>query len=93
MQFQSVESNKGGKIAVMDGYSYNQKQSTINFICWCCVKSFKFPAIPKTQTEIVIEMKETFSHDCHPSECKVEKVRQNKRSRCSAQLLRLPMNF
>ena len=69
MQFQSVESNKGGKIAVMDGHSYNQKQSTINFICWYCVKFFKFPAIPKTQKEIVIEMKETLSHDCNPSEC------------------------
>ena len=36
MQVQIIESNRGGKIALHDGHSYNQKQSTNNCIHWRC---------------------------------------------------------
>ena len=58
MQVQIIESNRDRKIAVHDGHSYNQKQTTINCIRihWRCTKcSLKCPAILKTRNESVIE--------------------------------------
>ena len=76
MQVQIIESNRGGKIAVHDGHSYNQKQSTINCIHWRCTKYYKLkcPAILKTKNETVIETKGTHNHECDPGECKAEEV-------------------
>ena len=76
MQVQIIESNRGGKIALHDGHSYNQKQSTINCIHWRCTKYYKLkcPAILKTKNESVIETKSTHNHECDPGECKAKKV-------------------
>ena len=81
MQVQIIESNRGGKIALHDGHSYNQKQSTINCIHWRCSKynKLKFPAILKTKNETVIEAKGTHNHKCDPGECEAEVVNQIKR--------------
>ena len=76
MQVQIIESNRGGKIALHDGHSYNQKQSTINCIHWRCTKYYKLkcPAILKTKNETVIETKGTHKHKCDPGECKAKEV-------------------
>ena len=76
MQVQIIESNRGGKIALHDGHSYNQKQSTNNCIHWRCTKYYKLkcPAILKTKNETVIETKGTHNHECDPGECKAKKV-------------------
>ena len=76
MQVQIIESNRGGKIALHDGHSYNQKQSTINCIHWRCIKYYKLkcPAILKTKNETVIETKGTHNHECDPGECKAKEV-------------------
>ena len=82
MQVQIIESNRGGKIALHDGHSYNQRQSTIKCIHWRCTKYYKLkcPAILKTKNEIVIETKGTHNHECDPGECKAkEHVNQIKR--------------
>ena len=76
MQVQIIESNRGGKIALHDGQSYNQKQSTINCIHWRCTKYYKrkCPGILKTKNETVIETKGTHNHECDPGECKAKEV-------------------
>ena len=76
MQVQIIESNRGGKIALQDGHSYNQKQSTINCIHWRCTKYYKLkcPAILKTTNETVTETKGTHNHECDPGECKAKEV-------------------
>ena len=76
MQVQIIESNRGGKIALHDGHSYNQKQSTINCIHWRCTKYYKLkrPAILKTKNEPVTETKGTHNHECDPGECKAKEV-------------------
>ena len=76
MQVQIIESNRGGKIALHDGHSYNQKQSTNNCIHWRCTKYYKLkcPAILKTKNETVIETKGTHNHECDPGECKAKEV-------------------
>ena len=63
MQVQIIESNRGGKIALHDGHSYIQKQSTNNY-------QLKCPAILKTKNETVIEAKGTHNHECDPGKCK-----------------------
>ena len=83
LQVQIIESNRGGKIALHDGQSYNQKQSTINCIHWRCTKYYKLkcPAILKTKNKTVIETKGTHNHECDPGECQAAKkvVNQIKR--------------
>ena len=76
MQAQIIESNKGGKIAVHDGYSYNQKQTTINCIHWRCTKYYnlKPPAVLKTKNEIVNKAKVTHNHDCNLGDYKAKEV-------------------
>ena len=76
MQVQIIESNRGAKVALHDGHSYNQKQSTNNCIHWRCTKYYKLkcPAILKTKSETVIETKGTHNHECDPGECKAKKV-------------------
>ena len=76
MQVQIIESNRGGKIALHDGHSYIQKQSTNNCIHWRCTYYYKlkFPAILKTKNETVIETKGTHNHECDPGECKAKEV-------------------
>ena len=76
MQGQIIESNRGGKIALHDGHSYNQKQSTNNCIHWRCTKYYtlKCPAILKTKNEAVIETKGTHNHECDPGECKAKSI-------------------
>ena len=76
MQVQIIESNRGGKIALHDGHSYNQKQSTINCKHWRCTKYYKLkcPAILKTKNETVTETKGTHNHECDPGECKAKEV-------------------
>ena len=76
MQVQIIESNRGGKIALHDGHSYNHKQSTVNCIHWRCTKYYKLkcPAILKTKNQTVIETKGTHNHKCDPGECKAKKV-------------------
>ena len=66
MQVQITESNRGGKNALHDGHSYNQKQSSINCIHWRCTKYYKLkcPANLKTKNEIIIETKGTHNHEC-----------------------------
>ena len=81
MQFQIIETNWGGEIAVHDGHSYNQKQTTINYIHWSFTKIYqlKCPAIMKTKPSIV-ETKCTHNHDYDPRECESkEVVNQTKR--------------
>ena len=75
-QVQIIESNRGGKIALHDGHSYNHKQSTINCIHWRCTKYYKLkcPAILKTKNETVIETRGTHNHECDPGECKAKEV-------------------
>ena len=74
MQFQIIEANPGGKIAVYYGHFYNQKQTTIN--CIRCTQYYKSkcPAISKTKNETFIEAKGTHNHDFDPGECKAKKV-------------------
>ena len=76
MQVQIIESNRGEKIALHDGQSYKQKQSTINCIHWRCTKYYKLkcPAIMNTKNEIVIETKGTHNHECDPGECKSKEI-------------------
>ena len=76
MQIQIIESNRVGKIALHDGHSYNQKQSTSNCIHWRCTKYYelKCPAILKTKNETVIETKGTHNHECEPDECKAKEI-------------------
>ena len=76
MQVQIIESNRSGKIALHDGHSYNQKQSTINCIHWRCTKNYKLkcPAILKTKNETVTETKGFHNHECEPGECKAKEV-------------------
>ena len=76
MQVQGIESNRGGKIALHDSHSYNQKQSTINCIHWRCTKYYKLqcPAILKIKNETTIETKSTHNHECNPGECKAKEV-------------------
>ena len=76
MQVRIIESNQGGKNALHDGHSYNQKQSTINCIHWRCKKYYKLrcPAILKTKNERVIETKGIHNHECDPGECKAKEV-------------------
>ena len=76
MQVQIIESNRGGKIALHDGHSCNQKQSTNNCIHWRCTKYYKLkcPAILKTKNETVIETKVTHNHECDPGECKAKEI-------------------
>ena len=76
MQVQIIESNRGGKIALHDGHSYNQKKSTINCIQWRCTKYYKLkcPAILKTKNETFTETKGTHNHECDPGECKAKEV-------------------
>ena len=76
MQVQNIESNRGGKIALHDSHSYNQKQSTINCIHWRCTKYYKlkYPATLKTKNETVIETKGNHNHECDPDECKAKEV-------------------
>ena len=76
MQVQIRESNGGGKIALHDGHSYNQKQSTINCIHWRCTKYYKLkrPSILKTKNESVTETKGTHNHEYDPGECKAKGV-------------------
>ena len=76
MQVQIIEWNRGGKTAVHNGHSYNQKQSLINCIHWRCTKysKLKCPAILKTKNETVIETKGTHNHKGEPRECKAKKV-------------------
>ena len=76
MQVQIIESNRGGKIALHDGHSYNQKQSTINCIHGRCTKYYKLKctAILKTKNETVIETNGMHNPECHPGECKAKKV-------------------
>ena len=77
MQVQIIESNRGGKIALHDGHSYNQKQSTNNCIHWRCTKYYKLkcPTILKTKNETVIETKGTHNHECDPGEYAVPYLR------------------
>ena len=82
MQVQIIESSQGEKIAVHDGHSYNQKQTTIKCIQRCCTKYYKLEcaAILKTKNETVIETKSTHNHECDPGACKAKKfVNQIKR--------------
>ena len=76
MPVQIIESNRGGKIALHNGHSYNQKQSTNNCIHWRCKIYYKLkcPAILKTKNETVIETKGTHNHECDPGECKAKEV-------------------
>ena len=76
MQVQIIESNRGGKIALHNGHSYNQKQSTINCIHWRCTKYYKRKclAILKNKNETVIETKGTHNHECDPGKCKAKEV-------------------
>ena len=76
MQVQIIESNRGGKIALHDGHSYKQKQSTINCIHWRYTNYYKLkcPAIFRTKNETVIETKGTHNHECDPGECKAKEV-------------------
>ena len=76
MEVQIIESSRGGKIALLDGHSYNHKQSTINCIHWRCTKYFKLKcrAILKTKNETVIGTKGTHNHECDPGECKAKEV-------------------
>ena len=75
MQFRNRESNRGRKIAVDEGHSYNLKPATIN-IHWHCKNFFeiKCPAIFKNKNELVFEMNGTHNYDCKPSYCAVEEV-------------------
>ena len=72
MQVQIIEWNGDGTIAVHNGHSYNQKQTTINSIHWRRTKKYKLkcPAILKTENETVIETKRNHNHEFDPSECK-----------------------
>ena len=76
MQVQIKESNRGGKIELHNGHSYNQKQSTNNCIHWRCTKYYelKCPATLKTKNETVIETKGTHNHERDPGECKAKEV-------------------
>ena len=76
MQLQIIESNRGGKIALHGGHSYNQKQTTINCIHWRCTKYYKTkcPAILKTGNENLMEIKVTHNHDCDPGKCKTKEI-------------------
>ena len=73
MQLQIIQSNRGGKFALHDGHSYNQKQSTNNCIHCRCTKYYKLKclsAILKTKNETVIETKGTHNHECDPAHVK-----------------------
>ena len=96
MQVQIIESNRGGKIALHDGHSNNQKQSTNNCIHWRCTKYYKLkcPAILETKNETVIETKGTHNHECDPGECKAKEVVKTKlkeERNIQHQLWQLPM--
>ena len=85
MQVQILESNRRGKIALHNGHSCNQEQSTINCIHWRCTKYYrlKCPALLKTKNETVMETKGTHSHECDPGDYKAkEVVNQIKRRTC-----------
>ena len=73
MQLQIIESNGGGKIAIHDGHSYNQKLVTINCIHWRCTKynNLKCPAILKSKNETVTKTKGIHNHE---RECKAKEV-------------------
>ena len=76
MQIEIIQSNRGGNIALHDGYSYNQKQTTSNCIHWRCTKYYaiKCPAILKTSNNNVIDLKGCHNHETDPSECKAKIV-------------------
>ena len=97
MQVQIIESNRSGKIALHDGHSYNQKQSTNKCIHWRCTKYYKLkcPAILKTKNETVIETKGTHNHDCDPGECKAKEVvnKLKEEPNIQHQLSQLPMKY
>ena len=76
MLFQIIKSNRGGNIAVHNGYCYNQKQVTSSCIHWRCTKyySIKCPAVLKTNQNVVISLKDSHTHESDPSECKAKEV-------------------
>ena len=71
-----MKSNRGGNIAVHNGYCYNQKQVTSSCILWRCTKyySIKCPAVLKTNQNVVIKLKDSHTHESDPSECKAKEV-------------------
>ena len=76
MLIQIIKSNRGGNIAVHNGYCYNQKQVTSSCIHWRCTKyySIKCPAVLKTNQNVVISLKDSHTHESDPSECKAKEV-------------------
>ena len=76
MQVPILESNRGGKIPVHDGHSYNQKQTTINCNHWrgTKYKRLKRPATSNTKNETVIEAKCTDNNNCDPGESKTKEI-------------------
>ena len=76
MQVQIIDSNRGGKIALHDGHSYNQKQSTINCIHWRCSKYYKLkcPAILKTKTKLSSKKKVPIITKATPANVKPQKL-------------------
>ena len=76
MLIQIIKSNRGGNIAVHNGYCYNQKQVTSSCIHWRCTKyySIKCPAVLKTTQNVVISLKDSHTHESDPSECKAKEV-------------------
>ena len=71
-----MNSNRGGSIAVHNGYCYNQKQVTSSCIHCRCTKyySSENPAVLKTNQIVVISLKDSHAHESDPSECKATEV-------------------
>ena len=76
MLIQIIKSNRGGNIAVHNGYCYNQKQVTSSCIHLRCTKyySIKCPAVLKTNQNVVISLNDSHTHESDPSECKAKEV-------------------
>ena len=72
MQVQIIESNRGGKITLHDGQSYNQKQSITNCIHKNC--KLKCPESLKTKNETVIEKKVPIITNATPANVKRKKL-------------------
>ena len=60
-----IKSNRGGNIAVHNGYCYNQKQVTLSCIHWRCTKyySIKCLAVLKTNQNVFISLKDSHTHE------------------------------
>ena len=73
---QNIESNRDGEIAVDDGHSYNQKQTSNNCIHWPGAKHYKLkcPAIFETKNEIVIDTKGIHNQDWDPGKCRAKEA-------------------